>query len=109
MRIVAKHLTGARQGETDTFSNVPLTIGRLPASSLRLGINDTRASARHAEITLEKQEIVLRDVGSTNGTFVNGTKTPFAILNSGDIVEFGTGGPKLQFEIGDTLATLVRE
>ena len=89
MRIVAKHLTGARKGETDIFSNVPLTIGRLPASSLRLGINDTRASARHAEITLEKQEIVLRDVGSTNGTFVNGDWVLPGIsvrLADGDIV-----------------------
>jgi len=99
MRIVAKHLTGARQGESDVFNDVPLTIGRLPASDLRLGIYDTRASARHAEIVTDRQDIVLRDVGSTNGTFVNGKKLSFAVLNSGDIVEFGTGGPKLQFEI----------
>src|SRR6266481_5284933 len=99
MRIVAKHLTGARQGELDVFNDVPLTIGRLPSSDLRLGIYDTRASTRHAEIVIEKQSVVLRDIGSTNGTFFNGKKLPFAALNSGDIVEFGTGGPKLQFEI----------
>jgi pSer/pThr/pTyr-binding forkhead associated (FHA) protein len=99
MRIVAKHLTGARRGESDAFEVVPLTIGRLPASDLRLGINDTRASARHAEIVVEKRDIVLRDVGSTNGTFVNGRRLQSAVLNSGDIVEFGTGGPKLQFQI----------
>jgi hypothetical protein len=104
MRIVAKHLTGARQGESDVFNDVPLTIGRLPASDLRLGVYDTRASARHAEIVLERQDLVLRDVGSTNGTFVNGKKIPVAVLNSGDIVEFGTGGPKLQFEIHDSPA-----
>src|SRR5258708_13909003 len=104
MQIVAKHLTGARQGESDVFNDVPLTIGRLPSSDLRLGIYDTRASARHAEIIIEKQNIVLRDVGSTNGTFVNGKKLPSVILNSGDVVEFGTGGPKLQFEIQDSPA-----
>ena len=104
MQIVAKHLTGARQGESDVFNDVPLTIGRLPSSDLRLGIYDTRASARHAEIVLEKHNIVLHDVGSTNGTFVNGRKLPVAILNTGDIVEFGTGGPKLQFEIQDSPA-----
>ncbi|HZS46267.1 MAG TPA: FHA domain-containing protein [Blastocatellia bacterium] len=109
MRIVAKHLTGARTGEMDVFNSVPLTIGRLPASNLRLGINDTRASARHAEIIVEQRQVVLRDVGSTNGTFVNGKKLPSAVLNNGDIVEFGTGGPKLQFEIDNSLASLVNE
>lgn len=64
------------------------TIGRQPDSSMRL--SDPRASGRHAFLVLEDGAWKLRDLNSSNGTFVNGTKIETAILRSGDQVQFGT-------------------
>ena len=91
MRVVVTHVTGARKGERDLFKDLDsISIGRSQDSRLRLGINDTRASARHAVLTFENDRYFVVDVGSTNGTFVNGARvtTPRRLTN-GDIVRVG--------------------
>ncbi|MHC4780041.1 MAG: trypsin-like peptidase domain-containing protein, partial [Planctomycetota bacterium] len=57
---------------------------------------DRDASGFHAEVFEEDGKIWVRDVGSTNGTYVNGKKSQRAILVPGDIVGFGRNGPKLE-------------
>lgn len=76
-----------------------ITVGRAPASLLAFPPGDTRASAHHAEITYDGSGYVVRDTGSTNGTFVNGRRVYSFRLKSGDVLEFGTGGPKVQFDV----------
>ncbi len=76
-----------------------ITVGRAPASLLAFPPGDTRASAHHAEITYDGAGYVVRDTGSTNGTFVNGRRVYSFRLKSGDVLEFGTGGPKVQFDV----------
>lgn len=52
---------------------------------------ESSISRSHAEITRTGSTVMIRDVGSTNGTFVNGVKVTDAMpLNSGDQVQFGT-------------------
>jgi hypothetical protein len=52
---------------------------------------DARVSRRHAEFTVDANRVVLRDLGSTNGTSVNGAKLVGpASLNDGDMLEFGS-------------------
>lgn len=64
-------------------------VGRLPGSEVL--VNDPRVSRRHAEIRIADGEVTLRDLGSTNGTFVNGTRvTRPVVLNEGDQVVVGT-------------------
>ncbi|MFE9254343.1 FHA domain-containing protein [Streptomyces sp. NPDC006879] len=66
----------------------PLTIGRDPGSGLRLS-HDT-VSRRHAELGMQEGTWVLRDLGSTNGTTVNGRRvTGSAVVREGDQVSFG--------------------
>ncbi|MFJ5553573.1 MULTISPECIES: DUF1707 and FHA domain-containing protein [unclassified Streptomyces] len=66
----------------------PLTIGRDPGNGLRLS-HDT-VSRRHAELRPSDGLWVLRDLGSTNGTTVNGRRvTGSAIVRAGDQVGFG--------------------
>jgi hypothetical protein len=48
----------------------PIDIGREP--SVRMVLNDELASRRHARLTPAVQEAILEDLGSSNGTFVNG-------------------------------------
>ncbi|MDH6140436.1 MULTISPECIES: DUF1707 and FHA domain-containing protein [Kitasatospora] len=65
-----------------------LTIGRTPGSGLRL--QDSSVSRRHAELRREGDGWVLYDLGSANGTHVNGRRIAGAVrVRAGDQVRFG--------------------
>ncbi|MDQ0993688.1 DUF1707 and FHA domain-containing protein [Streptomyces sp. V3I7] len=69
-------------------STGPLCIGRGPGSGLRL--NHETVSRAHAELSLQGGTWVLRDLGSTNGTTVNGRRVVgVAVVREGDQVGFG--------------------
>ena len=67
---------------------LPFRIGRL--RDCQMVLNSPSVSRAHAEIYIEEGRLALRDLDSTNGTFLNGVrlKEP-ALLQSGDIVHFG--------------------
>jgi hypothetical protein len=73
----------------------PLVIGRLPECDVVL--NDSNVSRRHAELRRSGDGVFLTDLGSTNGTRVNGTPVREQILASGD--EVSVGSTKLIFEM----------
>ncbi len=98
VQLTLTHLSGLKQDEREAFSALPISIGRAPASQVRLAANDTRASTRHAEIILEGKNLILKDLKSTNGTYIGGKRIDKIKLVNGDVVEFGIGGPKLRFE-----------
>lgn len=79
---------GPEPEKTFTLGNAPQTIGR--SANNGIVINDAEISRRHAQITPQGDSYVLEDLGSTNGTFVNGLRLnqPTA-LKHGDSVEFG--------------------
>jgi FhaA, N-terminal domain/FHA domain len=65
------------------------TIGRLPESTLT--IEDANVSRRHAEIRPNRVGYMLVDLGSTNGTMVNGIRLDGERpLRDGDIISFGS-------------------
>ncbi len=64
-------------------------IGRLAGSDIF--VDDPRVSRRQAEIVVDEGSITVFDLGSTNGTFVNGAKISRPTeLNQGDVVTVGT-------------------
>ncbi|MGW0859641.1 FHA domain-containing protein [Streptomyces sp. NPDC002690] len=66
----------------------PLLIGRDPGNGLRL--NHETVSRNHAELTVRGRIWLLRDLGSTNGTCVNGQRVVGAVpVREGDQVSFG--------------------
>lgn len=69
------------------------TIGRDSENSLCL--TDSVVSRFHAEIIRLGDDFVLRDLGSTNGTFVNGARISEQILSDGDLVRLGKAGPEM--------------
>lgn len=65
-------------------------IGRDPSSN-EIVLLDPSVSSRHAAIEVSPQAVVLRDIGSTNGTRLNGRQlTQAVILKEGDRVTFGS-------------------
>jgi pSer/pThr/pTyr-binding forkhead associated (FHA) protein len=70
--------------------NGETSLGRSSASDIVLK-SDDYASGRHARLTRHGGLLYVEDVGSTNGTFVNGRKTVGATpLRHGDIVRIGS-------------------
>jgi S1-C subfamily serine protease len=92
-------LSGSRAGQTDIFSQPYIAIGRHPECHLRFDPDqDLDVSARHAAVTLTGELYVLRDLGSTNGTWVNGKRlTGDHVLASRDRIRFGPNGPQVEF------------
>lgn len=69
--------------------DLPIVIGRQADSDLPLKHHDV--SRRHAEVSYENGRYVLRDLGSTNGTFLNGQEiTTPSVLSPGDQIEMGS-------------------
>ena len=73
----------------------PLVIGRLPECDVVLG--DPNVSRRHAELRRTEEGVVVTDLGSTNGTRVNGMPVRERQLESGD--EIAVGSTTLVFEL----------
>src|SRR5690242_4324174 len=98
MRAIFIHQTGGRQGEREEFGALPVRIGRSSSNDLILTGDNRRASSRHAELIYDGSAFLIKDLGSTNGTYLNGLRITQSRIKSGDILEFGLGGPKLRFD-----------
>ncbi len=75
-------------GERIVLGPEPITIGRLPESSVV--VSDPNASRRHAEIRRSGNQVVVVDLNSTNGTRVNGAPIRERVLVDGDEIVVGT-------------------
>jgi len=76
-------------GEGRMLDSAPITVGRGPQNDVALD-GDDFASAKHARIEPRRDGVWVEDVGSTNGTFLNGIKlTRPRKLTPGDVVRVG--------------------
>ncbi|WP_414639383.1 adenylate/guanylate cyclase domain-containing protein [Archangium sp.] len=94
------HLKGRfPDGTTGEFPLGELTtLGRHPSNTLRLV--DREVSKEHATIERMGRDFILRDLGSSNGTFVNGRRVAELRLRDGD--EISLGATRLVFHSGET-------
>jgi pSer/pThr/pTyr-binding forkhead associated (FHA) protein len=80
--------SGPTPGAAFTLEGDQLTIGR--DSTNEIVINDAEVSRHHARLTFQGGKYVLEDLGSTNGTFVNGQRLSGPrVLKAGEVVSFG--------------------
>jgi len=96
-----KFLSGARAGQVEAFRKGYIGLGRHPLSDVRFDAErDLDVSSRHAAIVRKTEGFVLQDLGSRNGTFVNGKRiTGDTPLKDGDVIGFGANGPALEFAV----------
>jgi len=96
-----KFLSGARAGQVEAFRKAYIGLGRHPLSDVRFDAErDLEVSSRHAAIVRKTEGFVLQDLGSRNGTFLNGQRiTADTVLKSGDVIGFGANGPAVEFDV----------
>ena len=82
----AKLVSG--DGREYTVAIGSTTIGRGEQATMRLP--DVGISRRHARLDFDGSQVVLTDLGSTNGTLVNGQRISAVALNPGDVIQVGT-------------------
>ncbi|HJQ25009.1 MAG TPA: trypsin-like peptidase domain-containing protein [Blastocatellia bacterium] len=99
MRAVLTHLVGSDKGRRERFDKARIAIGRAPDNDLRFSDGQRRVSSHHAAIVRRGDGFLLQDLGSTNGTMINGRRVITSELNHDDMIEFGAGGPLLRFSI----------
>jgi soluble lytic murein transglycosylase-like protein len=85
-----------------------IRIGRGEDCDVRFDARlDTRVSTHHAEIRFQDGQYQVVDVGSTNGTLLNGKPVRAHRLRSGDKIAFGAqGGPEVRFDVEESFAGL---
>jgi hypothetical protein len=91
---VLRFISGKYQGgEFPVVPDKQILIGR--SSDLDMVLVEDMVSRKHARIAMQADQIWIEDLGSTNGTFVNGEKIKRARLKEGDRVLIGTSILKL--------------
>jgi two-component system, cell cycle response regulator len=94
-------IAGIRVGEMFKLGKEETLLGRGDDADLRL--IDEGVSRRHAAVVREGDRVVLKDLGSVNGTFCNGSRISEAlVLNDGDKISMG-GATILKFTYQDDL------
>jgi pSer/pThr/pTyr-binding forkhead associated (FHA) protein len=78
---------GDKKGERIPLGATRVTVGRKQGNTVVL--RDPKVSGVHAEILLEGGRPVVRDLGSTNGTFLEGKRIEELVLSHGDRLQIG--------------------
>ena len=76
-----------RRGMHWSLAEGTTKVGRDPDDGIFL--DDVTVSRHHAEFEVESENLTVKDLGSTNGTYVNGTRTETFELDAGDEVIIG--------------------
>jgi S1-C subfamily serine protease len=100
---------GAKTGVSKSFDQAYIGLGRHPQSDLQFDpAKDLDVSTRHAAVLRAGDGWSVRDLGSANGTWVNGVKlTADRELHTGDEITFGKSGPRVRVEVEGEAAPVV--
>jgi hypothetical protein len=115
-RILIRHISGTRANQVDDFDADgfrEILIGREEGSSVRYdGQLEDLVSRTHARIYGEpagSSSFYISDLQSRNGTFLNRQRIGApSRIHHGDVVQFGSGGPELRFELDPAPVTAAR-
>ena len=74
-------------GRTQELKVDKTTIGRVEDNTFQIA--EPSVSSHHCEMLLRGNEVVVRDLNSTNGTFINGEKVTEKVIKPGQILRLG--------------------
>ncbi len=80
-------LSAGLNGRTHELNVDTTTIGRVDDNTFQIA--DPSVSSHHCEILLRGTDVVVRDLGSTNGSFINGDKISESVLKPGQTLRLG--------------------
>src|ERR1051325_3735980 len=80
-------LTEGFAGRTYELNVEKTTVGRVEDNAFQIA--EPSVSSHHAEIILRGNDVVIKDLNSTNGTFINGEKITESVLKPGQTLKFG--------------------
>jgi pSer/pThr/pTyr-binding forkhead associated (FHA) protein len=80
-------LSAGLNGRTHELNVDKTTIGRVDDNTFQIA--DPSVSSHHCEVLLRGHEVVIKDLNSTNGSFINGEKIGESVLNPGQTLRLG--------------------
>jgi hypothetical protein len=93
---------GVEFGKKYLLAEGATSVGRSSQNSIALHSSEKSVSAHHAIIYRSDTGLLLQDLGSTNGTYVNEQPIKEGNVRAGDVVGFGKAGPRLKVIASDT-------
>ena len=96
IRLRLEMLNPSHQGRVVELSKSRITVGRGESD---IELNDSKTSRKHFAIEYYSEDnIIVKDLASTNGTFVNNLRVAHARLQDGDIIRAGSNEMKFRLE-----------
>ncbi|HET6899683.1 MAG TPA: FHA domain-containing protein, partial [Vicinamibacteria bacterium] len=96
------HLTGGLAGRVRDVDTEEVVLGRDPhAAQVVFPADDGTVSRRHALLRVQDGHLLLRDLDSSTGTFVDGHDIEEAELEDGDVFALGADGPRIRVELAE--------
>jgi pSer/pThr/pTyr-binding forkhead associated (FHA) protein len=95
-------LSAGMTGRTHELKADKTTIGRVEDNTFQ--ITEPSVSSHHCEVLLQGKEVLVRDLNSTNGTFINGEKISESVLKTGQILRLGQIEMRLETDAPATSA-----
>jgi pSer/pThr/pTyr-binding forkhead associated (FHA) protein len=80
-------LSAGMTGRTHELKVDKTTIGRVEDNTFQIA--EPSVSSHHCEILLRGSDVVVRDLNSTNGTFINGEKITETVIKPGQVLRLG--------------------
>ncbi len=109
MGIRIHHLGAKARDKTHVFEGERVSLGRRAGHDVQFDPEvDRTVSADHAEIVFVNGSWVFRDMGSANGSWMDGSRVEEVMLKGGEKFEFGIGGPVVRVELDNGERSLVQ-
>src|SRR5215471_15559046 len=89
-------LSAGMTGRTHDLKAEKTTVGRVEDNTFQIA--EPSVSSHHCEVLLRGADVVVRDLNSTNGTFINGEKVTEAVLKPGQTLRLGQIEIRLEAE-----------
>jgi len=96
-----KALTGPETGQLTPLTETGVSIGRSKQNTVSFPASEKAVSSHHAILYISATQLLLQDLMSTNGTFINNDKIEEQELAPDDIISLGKTGPRFQFIVSE--------